>query len=269
MARIGQAGVRVGGAARSASVKLRGDPAAFFRTRGDVEAAARKALARAQAAEPRFLGRLPRTPCVVKRIEPFEEKDSADRLLSARRHRRHAPRRVLRQHLQARDAAALRGRGARLPRVGPRPPHPDRARAGADRAARVPQARGRHRVRRGVGALRRGARRRAGPVQGRARTSRAAQLRRLARQPPGRGHRHPRHGLEPRARDRVLRGERDPRQGQHRQRGRPLHRVAGPGARVQAGRARDPAAADGRRDAPGCRRSTSRRSTTWCWAAGR
>ena len=56
--------------------KLRGGSSAFFRTRGDVEAAARKALARAQAAEPRFLGRLPRTPCVVKRIEEFEEKDA-------------------------------------------------------------------------------------------------------------------------------------------------------------------------------------------------
>jgi uncharacterized protein (DUF885 family) len=56
--------------------KLRGDASAFFRTRAEVETAARKALARAQAAEPRFLGRLPRTPCVVKRIEEFEEKDA-------------------------------------------------------------------------------------------------------------------------------------------------------------------------------------------------
>ena len=56
--------------------KLRGNPAAFFRTRDEVETAARKALARAQAAEPRFLGRLPRTPCVVKRIDEFEEKDA-------------------------------------------------------------------------------------------------------------------------------------------------------------------------------------------------
>ena len=56
--------------------KLRGDPSAFFRTRGDVENAARKALARAQEAEPRFLGRLPRQPCIVKRIEPYEEKDA-------------------------------------------------------------------------------------------------------------------------------------------------------------------------------------------------
>ena len=56
--------------------KLRGDPSAFFRARGDVETAARKALARAQEAEPRFLDRLPRTPCIVKRIEEFEEKDA-------------------------------------------------------------------------------------------------------------------------------------------------------------------------------------------------
>jgi uncharacterized protein (DUF885 family) len=45
--------------------KLRGDPAAFFHTRADVEAAARKALARAEAAEPRFLGKQPRTAVVV------------------------------------------------------------------------------------------------------------------------------------------------------------------------------------------------------------
>jgi len=56
--------------------RLRGDPAAFFRARGDIEAAARKALARAHAAEPRFLGRRPRTACVVKRIDAFEEKDA-------------------------------------------------------------------------------------------------------------------------------------------------------------------------------------------------
>jgi uncharacterized protein (DUF885 family) len=56
--------------------KLRGDPAAFFHARGDIETAARKALARAQAAEPRFLGKLPRTPCIVKRIESYEEKDA-------------------------------------------------------------------------------------------------------------------------------------------------------------------------------------------------
>jgi uncharacterized protein (DUF885 family) len=57
--------------------RLRGhDPAMFFTTREDVEETARAALARAAAAMPRFLGRLPRTPCEVKRIEPHEEKDA-------------------------------------------------------------------------------------------------------------------------------------------------------------------------------------------------
>jgi uncharacterized protein (DUF885 family) len=56
--------------------RLRGEPASYFRTRDEILAAARGALARAQAAEPRFLGTLPRTPCAVKPIEPFEEKDA-------------------------------------------------------------------------------------------------------------------------------------------------------------------------------------------------
>ena len=57
--------------------RLRGsDPALFYRTRDEVEAGARAALARSTAAMPAFLGRLPRTPCVVKRVEPHEEKDS-------------------------------------------------------------------------------------------------------------------------------------------------------------------------------------------------
>ena len=57
--------------------RLRGnDPALFYRTREEIEAGARATLARATAAMPRFLGRLPRTPCVVKPVEPHEEKDS-------------------------------------------------------------------------------------------------------------------------------------------------------------------------------------------------
>lgn len=56
--------------------RLRGDPALFFRTRDEVEATAEAALRRAEAAMPRWFGRLPRTPCVVKRVEPYEEKDT-------------------------------------------------------------------------------------------------------------------------------------------------------------------------------------------------
>jgi uncharacterized protein (DUF885 family) len=56
--------------------RLRTDPAVFFRTRDDVETKAKEALARADAAMPRWFGRLPKTPCVVKRVEAYEEKDS-------------------------------------------------------------------------------------------------------------------------------------------------------------------------------------------------
>jgi uncharacterized protein (DUF885 family) len=56
--------------------RLLADPKLMFQTRAEIEAGARAALARAQAAEPRFLGRLPRTPCSVKPIDAFEEKDS-------------------------------------------------------------------------------------------------------------------------------------------------------------------------------------------------
>ena len=56
--------------------RLRTDPALFFKTRDEVEAKARSALAAAQAAVPKAFGRLPKTPCVVKRIEPHEEVDT-------------------------------------------------------------------------------------------------------------------------------------------------------------------------------------------------
>jgi uncharacterized protein (DUF885 family) len=56
--------------------RLLGDKKLMFTTRAEIEASARATLARATAAEPRFLGRAPRTPCVVKPIDAFEEKDS-------------------------------------------------------------------------------------------------------------------------------------------------------------------------------------------------
>jgi len=52
------------------------DPTLDYASRDEIEAAARGALARAVAAEPRFLGHLPRTPVAVKRIDAFEEKDA-------------------------------------------------------------------------------------------------------------------------------------------------------------------------------------------------
>ena len=56
--------------------RLRADPALYFDTRDAVEQKAREALGRAEASMPRWFGRLPRTPCVVKRVEAFEEKDT-------------------------------------------------------------------------------------------------------------------------------------------------------------------------------------------------
>ena len=181
MARIGQGGVRHAARCPSCGGGCAAIRRRFFRARGEVETAARKALARAQAAEPRFLGQLPRTPCVVKRIDEFEEKDAPIAYYRPAAIDGTPPGHLLRQHLQAGDARPLRGRGAGVSRIGSRAPHPDRDRAGADRAARVPQARGRHRVRRRLGPVRRGAGRRAGPVQGRARAAGPAELRRVAR----------------------------------------------------------------------------------------
>lgn len=51
---------------------LRGDPALRFGTAGEVEAAARDALAAAQAAVPGAFGRLPAAPCEVQRIPAHE-----------------------------------------------------------------------------------------------------------------------------------------------------------------------------------------------------
>jgi uncharacterized protein (DUF885 family) len=56
--------------------RLLGDKKLNFATRTEVQASATATLARAAAAESRFLGHLPRTPCVVKPIDGFEEKDS-------------------------------------------------------------------------------------------------------------------------------------------------------------------------------------------------
>jgi uncharacterized protein (DUF885 family) len=75
MARVGREALGVGTLPEMRR-RLESDRSLFFKSRDEIEAAARAALARAVAAEPRFLGRLPRTPVVVKRIEPYEEKDA-------------------------------------------------------------------------------------------------------------------------------------------------------------------------------------------------
>jgi uncharacterized protein (DUF885 family) len=53
--------------------RLRSDPALHFTSREEVEATALATLRRAEAAMPRWFGRLPKSPCIVKRIEEHEE----------------------------------------------------------------------------------------------------------------------------------------------------------------------------------------------------
>jgi uncharacterized protein (DUF885 family) len=56
--------------------RLASDRAMFFDSRDAVAKKAEEALRRAEAVVPRHFGRLPRTPCIVKRMEPHEEKFS-------------------------------------------------------------------------------------------------------------------------------------------------------------------------------------------------
>jgi len=52
--------------------RLRSDPELYFETAEEVEAFARESLAKAVAAAPEFFGRLPQTPCEVRRIPDYE-----------------------------------------------------------------------------------------------------------------------------------------------------------------------------------------------------
>jgi uncharacterized protein (DUF885 family) len=71
-------GKRLFGTGDLASVqrRLRTDKTMFFSSRDEVENKAKETLARADAAMPRWFGHLPKTPCLVKRIEAYEEKDT-------------------------------------------------------------------------------------------------------------------------------------------------------------------------------------------------
>ena len=166
-----------------------------------------------------------------------------DRVLQRARARR-APRRLLlREPLQARGTADLRDPGADDPRGRPGPSPADRARAGTRLAAEVPPRLRGHRLRRGLGALQREPRRGNGPVRRPVRQVRPADLRDVARGPAGGGHRHAPQALDARPGDPVLQGERPEERARHRQRDRPLHLLARPGARLQDRRAEDQGAA--------------------------
>lgn len=57
--------------------RLRSDPGLFFATREEVLGCAEEAMRRAEAAVPRWFGRLPKARCEVRPIEPHEEKDAS------------------------------------------------------------------------------------------------------------------------------------------------------------------------------------------------
>ena len=150
---------------------------------------------------------------------------------------------LLRQPLQARGAADVRDPGAVDPRGRARASPADRARAGAGRAAEVPPQLRAHGLRRRLGPVQREPRRGNGPVRRPLRQVRPADLRDVARRAAGRRHRHAPQGLDAAAGDRLLQGQRRQDRARHRQRDRPLHRLAGPGAGLQDRRAEDQGAA--------------------------
>ena len=101
--------------------------------------------------------------------------------------RRLATRPLLHQHLQARDASALRGGGPGVPRVGARAPPPDRHRPGDRGPAGIPADGRLDCLHRGLGAVHRAALGRDGALHRRPRPDRDPLVRRLAGLPPGRG----------------------------------------------------------------------------------
>ncbi|MDQ3809817.1 MAG: DUF885 domain-containing protein [Chloroflexota bacterium] len=63
-------------AIRAFAERLTRDPANLPRTREEILASSERLLGQALAALPRAFGRLPRTPCVVKPVEDFRERDA-------------------------------------------------------------------------------------------------------------------------------------------------------------------------------------------------
>src|SRR5205814_771599 len=134
---------------------------------------------------------------------------------------------VLHQHACAGDAASVRGRGPRVPRVDPRTSFANRHRATTRGPPSVPKAPRGDGVHGGMGPLHGAPGGRDGPVYRGPRPDRGAVLRRMARVPARGRHGHAREGLHPEPSDRVHPREHRPRGEQQRERGGPLHRRAG------------------------------------------
>ena len=251
--------------------QLRADPANYHATRA--RAADRVPRAR-QAHRSRAGHAVPHAAAAAVRRRSDPDGARArhdDRVLLARRARRLARRLVLREPVPARPAPDLRDDGALAARVGPGPPPADRARARAARAAGVPpRVAGVHRVRRRLGALRRVARRRDGPVRRSEVAVRRADVRDVARGAAGRRHRDAR-AAAGRGSARSTTSWTTPR----RRRSTSTNEVdryitqSRPGARVQDRPAQDSRAARARARRGWARASTSATSTRSCSSRAR
>ena len=195
--------------------------------RGVRHRAAGRSLARPRRS-PTGSGACPQAPCEVVAMAAHEAKHSTIALLPPAGGGRHrGPAATTSTRSEPDDATALRGRGARLPRGDPGPPPPDRDRAGA--AATCPTFR-RHarddRVRRGLGPVHGAPGDEMGLYSGD--LDRIGILSfdawRAGRLVVDTGHARP--GLVARPGDRVHARAHRPGRQQHRQRGRPLHRLA-------------------------------------------
>ena len=117
---------------RRSSLALRTDPGPPLRRAGrGVRASPSRRSPAPTARSADWFGRLPRTRVRRRRDGRARGEALDDRLLPPAGGRRQPPGQLLHQHLRAEDPAALRGRGARLPRGGAGPPPPDRDRPGA------------------------------------------------------------------------------------------------------------------------------------------
>jgi uncharacterized protein (DUF885 family) len=110
----------------------------------------------------------------------------------------------------------------------------------ADKPADVSPASELYRLHRRLGALRRKPRPRAWLLQRSVQQIRPTHLRNVARRPARRRHGHAPQALDPRPLDRVLPRQHGQDRGRHRQRDRPVHRLAGASPGVQDRRAQDP-----------------------------
>ena len=215
------------------------------RRRRSSPAARRTSTARSRRA-PRWFTRVPKAGCEVRprRAAPREGRPGGV-LLPADASTAAGP-----GSTSSTPTTFRAGRTGRRPRTTyhesvPGPPLPARPRDGARGPAGLPDARllaAGHGVRRGLGALHGAGRRRGGPVPERGRAVRHARQPGAAGRPPGRRHGSPRLRLEPPEGVRDDGGGGDPpdRRGH---RDRPLHRLAGPGARLHDRPPRDRAAA--------------------------